>query len=82
MIGDAIKHTYIGVLRELVSGDIVNREAQLDVLVLGLLNKSVNNLSASLVEQGVADLSIYLSKLLLDCWERLTLTPSTTFLNV
>jgi len=58
LIGDAIKHTYIGVLRELVSGDIVNREAQLDVLVLGLLNKSVNNLSASLVEQGVADLSI------------------------
>lgn len=53
----------VGVLVELVGGDEVNGEDNLDVVLLGLLNKVLDGLAASLVEERVADLHVLKSLL-------------------
>lgn len=45
----------VGVLGELVRGDIVHRQDNLDALLLGLLHKRADRLGSSLVEEGVAN---------------------------
>lgn len=47
---------YLGILVEFVGGDIVNREDKLDVVLLGLLNKVLDLLGASFVEQRSSNL--------------------------
>lgn len=57
-VGDAVLVggvASVGVLVELVGGDVVNGEDELDALGLGLLNEVANGLGASLVEEGVTD---------------------------
>ena len=48
--------TNLGILVELVSNDVVNREDDADVALLGLLNETCDLLRAGLVEEGIADL--------------------------
>jgi hypothetical protein len=45
----------VGVLVKLVGGDVVDREDELDALLLGLLNEVTDGLGAGLVEEGVSD---------------------------
>jgi hypothetical protein len=45
----------VGVLVELVGGDVVDGEDELDVLLLGLLNEVTDGLGAGLIEEGVSD---------------------------
>lgn len=49
--------THLGVVRELVGGDVVDGEVELDTLGLGLLDELGDLLRTSLVEQRLADLS-------------------------
>lgn len=53
----------VGVLVELVGGDEVNGEDDLDVVLLGLLDKVLDGLAASLVEERVTDLHVLKSLL-------------------
>ena len=48
----------VGILVELVGGDEVNGKDNLDVVLLGLLNKVLDSLAASLVEERVTDLHV------------------------
>lgn len=45
----------VGILVELVGGDVVDGEDELDALLLGLLNEVTDGLGAGLVEEGVSD---------------------------
>lgn len=47
-----------GVFVELVGGNVINGKNNLDVVLLGLLNKVLDGLAASLVEEGVSDLDV------------------------
>lgn len=47
-----------GVGRELVGGDVVDGQDDLDIVLLGLLNDIADDLAASLVEEGVTDLDV------------------------
>lgn len=47
---------YLGILVELVGGDVVNGEDELDIVLLGLLDQRGYLLRASSIEEGVADL--------------------------
>ena len=45
----------VGVLVELVGGDVVDGEDELDALGLGLLNEAADGLGTGLIEEGVSD---------------------------
>lgn len=45
----------VGVLVELVGGDVVDGEDELDTLLLGLLDKVADSLGTGLIEEGVSD---------------------------
>lgn len=47
-----------GIGGELIGGDVVNGEDDLDVVLLGLLDDLADNLAAGLVEETVADLDV------------------------
>lgn len=47
---------YLGVRGELVGGDVVDGEDDLDVLGLGLLQEGLSLAGAGLVEEGVSNL--------------------------
>jgi hypothetical protein len=51
----------LGILVELVCDDIVNREDDLDIILLGLLDECSDLLGSRLVEERVADLHCMLS---------------------
>ena len=51
-----VGETYRGILVELVGGDVVDGEDELDVVLLGLVNERLNVLRTSLVKERVADL--------------------------
>ena len=58
-VGDAVlvlSIANIGILVKLVGGDVVDRQNNLDVVLLRLLNKVLDRLAASLVEQAVTNL--------------------------
>lgn len=65
-IGDALlvgSLASVGVLVELVGGDEVSRKDNLDVVLLGLLNKVLDSLAASLVKERVTNLHVLKSLL-------------------
>ena len=76
----------LGVLVELVGGDVVDWENELDALGLGLFYQPSNLLGSRLVEEGVADLwgwSVSGKTGGKDgAWKGRTLTPSRVFLKV
>ena len=76
----------LGVLVELVGGDVVDWENELDAFGLGLFYQSSNLLGSRLVEEGVADLwgwSVSGKTGGKDgAWKGRTLTPSRVFLKV
>jgi hypothetical protein len=51
-----MQESYIGILVELISGDKVYREDNLDVPLFSLLDESSDLLGSSLVEKGIANL--------------------------
>lgn len=53
----------LGVLGELVGGDVVGGEDQLDVVLLGLLDETSNNLGSVLIEERVSNLDVLQSLL-------------------
>ena len=53
---EANRPTYLRILVELVSNNVVNREDNADVALLGLFNETCDLLRAGLVEEGIADL--------------------------
>lgn len=48
----------LGILGELVGGDVVDGEDKLDVVLLGLLNEAGDNLGSILVEERVSNLDV------------------------
>jgi hypothetical protein len=57
-IGDSISVgsvSSVGVLGELVGGDVVNRKDNLDVVLLSLLDEVTDGLGSCLIEEGVSD---------------------------
>lgn len=65
-VGDALlvgSLASVGVLVELVGGDEVSRKDNLDVVLLGLLNKVLDSLAAGLVEERVTNLHVLKSLL-------------------
>lgn len=54
--------THVSILVKFISGDEVNWENNLDVVLFCLLNEGSNLLGTSLVEEGVADLTTKISK--------------------
>jgi len=51
-----LRTIYLGIFVELVRSNEVNREDELDIVLLRLFNESMYFFRAGLVEQGVADL--------------------------
>ena len=70
---------YLCILVELVGGDVVDGEDELDVVLLGLLNELLDLLGTSLIVEGCTDL---LSDKVWRGLETPTLTLSRTFLKV